>query len=110
VADKLKAEGYSVEVLDLRSIYPYDWQAIKNSVQKTGRVLFVNEDTDVTNFGEHLAYRVTTELFYHLMAAPKVLAGKNVPGIGLHPSLEDNSVPQKHEIESLVREICAEVP
>jgi 2-oxoisovalerate dehydrogenase E1 component beta subunit len=110
VADKLKAEGYSVEVIDLRSIYPYDWQAIKNSVQKTGRVLFVNEDTDVTNFGEHLAYRVTTELFYHLMAAPKVLAGKNVPGIGLHPSLEDNSVPQKHEIESLVREICAEVP
>ncbi|MCC2677501.1 MAG: 3-methyl-2-oxobutanoate dehydrogenase [Pseudobdellovibrio sp.] len=110
VADQLKAEGYSVEVIDLRSIYPYDWQAIKNSVLKTGRVLFVNEDTDVTNFGEHLCYRVTTELFYHLMAAPKVLAGKNVPGIGLHPHLEDNSVPQKHEIESLIREICAEVP
>lgn len=110
VADQLKSEGYSVEVIDLRSIYPYDWQAIKNSVLKTGRVLFVNEDTDVTNFGEHLSYRVTTELFYHLMAAPKVLAGKNVPGIGLHPNLEDNSVPQKHEIESLIREICAEVP
>jgi 2-oxoisovalerate dehydrogenase E1 component beta subunit len=44
------------------------------------------------------------------MAAPKVLAGKNVPGIGLHPSLEDNSVPQKHEIESHIRSICAEVP
>jgi len=110
VADQLKAEGFSVEVIDLRSIYPYDWQAIKNSVLKTGRVLFVNEDTDVTNFGEHLCYRVTTELFYHLLAAPKVLAGKNVPGIGLHPHLEDNSVPQKHEIESLIREICAEVP
>ena len=110
VADQLKNEGYSVEVIDLRSIYPYDWQAIKASVMKTGRVLFVNEDTEVTNFGEHLAYRVTTELFYHLMAAPKVLAGKNVPGIGLHPNLEDNSVPQKHEIEKLIREICAEVP
>jgi 2-oxoisovalerate dehydrogenase E1 component beta subunit len=110
VADQLKQEGYSVEVIDLRSIYPYDWQAIKASVLKTGRVLFVNEDTEVTNFGEHLAYRVTTELFYHLMAAPKVLAGKNVPGIGLHPHLEDNSVPQKHEIEKLIREICAEVP
>lgn len=110
VADQLKGEGYSVEVIDLRSIYPYDWQAIKNSVLKTGRALFVNEDTDVTNFAEHLTYRVTTELFYHLMAAPRVLAGKNVPGIGLHPNLEDNSVPQKHEIESLVREICAEVP
>ena len=110
VADQLKNEGYSVEVIDLRSIYPYDWQMIKASVEKTGRVLFVNEDTEVTNFGEHLSYRVTTELFYHLMAAPRVLAGKNVPGIGLHPNLEDSSVPQKHEIEKLIREICAEVP
>lgn len=110
VADQLKAEGYSVEVIDLRSIYPYDWQAIKNSVEKTGRVLFVNEDTEVTNFAEHLSYRVTKELFYHLLAAPRVLAGKNVPGIGLHPNLEDASVPQKSEIESLIREICAEVP
>lgn len=110
VADELKAEGYSVEVIDLRSIFPYDWQAIKTSVLKTGRVLFVNEDTEVTNFAEHLSYRVTTELFYHLMAAPRVLAGKNLPGIGLHPNLEDNSVPQKHEITTLIREICAEVP
>jgi 2-oxoisovalerate dehydrogenase E1 component beta subunit len=110
VADQLNSEGYSIEVIDLRSIYPYDWQMIKASVEKTGRVLFVNEDTEVTNFGEHLAYRATTELFYHLMAAPRVLAGKNVPGIGLHPNLEDSSVPQKHEIEKLIRDICSEVP
>lgn len=110
VADQLAAEGFSVEVIDLRSIYPYDWQMIKTSIQKTGRVLFVNEDTEVTNFGEHLAYRATTELFYELMAAPRVLAGKAVPGIGLHPNLEDASVPQKHEIEMLIRSICAEVP
>lgn len=110
VADYLKNEGYSVEVIDLRSIYPYDWSAIKSSVEKTGRVLFVNEDTEVTNFAEHLAYRVTKELFYNLMAPPRVLAGKHLPGIGLHPNLEDSSVPQKHEIEQLIREICAEVP
>ncbi|MBC7466739.1 MAG: alpha-ketoacid dehydrogenase subunit beta [Bdellovibrio sp.] len=110
VADLLKTEGYSAEVIDLRSIYPYDWQMIKTSIQKTGRVLFVNEDTEVTNFGEHLAYRATTELFFELMAPPRVLAGKAVPGIGLYPSLEDASVPQKHEIETLIRSICAEVP
>ncbi len=110
VADQLKHEDYSVEVIDLRSIYPYDWQLIKSSVLKTGRVLFVNEDTEVTNFCEHLSYRVTKELFYQLLAAPRVLAGKNLPGIGLHPNLEESSVPQKHEIYSLIREICAEVP
>lgn len=110
IADELKEQGISVEVIDLRSIYPYDWQMIKASIQKTGRVLFVNEDTEVTNFGEHLAYRATQELFYELMARPRVMAGKNLPGIGLHPNLEDNSIPQKHEIESLIREIIAEVP
>lgn len=110
VADQLAAEGVSVEVIDLRSIYPYDWDMIRDSVRKTGRVLFVNEDTDVTNFGEHLSYRVVQELFYELMARPRVLAGKNLPGIGLHASLEDASVPQKHEIENEIRAIIAEVP
>jgi 2-oxoisovalerate dehydrogenase E1 component beta subunit len=110
VADELREEGYSVEVIDLRSIYPYDWQMIKASVQKTGRVIFVNEDTEVTNFAEHLVYRVVQELFYSLLARPLVIAGKNLPGIGLHPNLEDASVPQKHEIAEAVRSVVAEVP
>jgi 2-oxoisovalerate dehydrogenase E1 component beta subunit len=109
VADDLRAErGIDIEVIDLRSLYPYDWQMIKASVQKTGRVLFVNEDTEVTNFGEHLAYRTTSELFYELLARPRVLAGKNLPGIGLHPNLEEATVPHlehiQHEIEALLEE------
>ncbi len=110
VADQLKSEGISIEVMDLRTLFPYDWQSIRQSVEKTKRVLFVNEDTEVTNFGEHLVYRCVQELFYHLLARPRVLAGKNVPGIGLHHNLEDASVPQKRDIEREVREILAEVP
>jgi 2-oxoisovalerate dehydrogenase E1 component beta subunit len=110
VADMLREEGASIEVIDLRSLYPYDWQMVKASVQKTGRVLFVNEDTEVTNFGEHLSYRVTTELFYELMARPRVLAGKNLPGIGLHPHLEENSVPHLEDILHETRELLAEIP
>lgn len=110
IADELKQQGVHVEVIDLRSIYPYDWQCIKSSIQKTGRVLFVNEDTEVTNFAEHLVYRCTQELFYELMARPRVLAGKNLPGIGLHPNLEDASVPQKHEILREVLDLVEEVP
>ncbi len=109
-ADELRGEGVDVEVIDLRSIYPYDWQAVRESVMKTGRVMFVNEDTEVTNFGEHLAYRATNELFYHLVARPRVLAGQNVPGIGLHPNYEDNSVPQLSDIVRELREMLAEVP
>lgn len=110
VADELSAKDISVEVIDLRSLYPYDWQMIYSSVKKTGRVLFLNEDTDVTNFGEHLSYRVTQELFYELLARPQVLAGKNLPGIGLHANLEDSSVPQKHELKSALENMVAEVP
>ena len=110
VADDLRAEGVSVEVIDLRSIYPYDWQMIKASVEKTGRVVFVNEDTEVTNFAEHLVYRTVRELFYSLLAPPRVIAGKNLPGIGLHPNLEDASVPQKHEIAQAVLEVAREIP
>jgi 2-oxoisovalerate dehydrogenase E1 component beta subunit len=110
VADDLAAGGISAEVIDLRSLYPYDWSMIRESVRKTGRVLFVNEDTEVTNFGEHLAYRVTQELFYELLARPRVLAGKNLPGIGLHPNLEEASVPHGHDIEVAIQEVMAEVP
>ncbi len=110
VASDLESEGTSAEVIDLRSIYPYDWQAIKASILKTKRVLFVNEDTEVTNFAEHLAYRCSQELFYDLYARPKVLAGKNLPGIGLHPDLEANSVPQYKDIWQASQEVIQEVP
>ena len=101
-AEMLSSEGLSIEVIDLRSIYPYDWQCIKESVRKTKRVLFVNEDTEVNNLGEHLSYRIINELFYEIHAPPRVLAGKNVPGIGLHPNLEENTVPN---VESVIHEI-----
>ncbi len=109
-ADQLREDNISVEVIDLRSIYPYDWQTVKASIEKTRKVLFVNEDTDVTNFGEHMAYRATQELFYHLDAPPRVLAGKNLPGIGLHPNLEEHSVPQLSDIAAAMRQVAAEVP
>ncbi len=111
VADQMKKDkGIELEVIDLRSLYPYDWQCIKSSIQKTKKVLFVNEDTEVTNFGEHLAYRATQELFYELLARPRVLAAKNVPGIGLHADLEENTVPQTNDIMEAALEVLNEIP
>ena len=88
----------SAELIDMRSLYPYDWSLIKQSIQKTKRVLFVNEDTDLANFGEHLAYRAMKEFFGVLLTAPRVLAGKNIPGIGLNPRLEEATVPTEENI------------
>ncbi len=109
-AEKLAGEGVDAEVIDLRTLWPYDWEAIKASVEKTGRVLFVNEDTEVTNFGEHLVRRVVEELFFKLLAPPKLLAGKFLPGIGLADPLEAASVPQPADIERAIAQLAATQP
>ncbi len=108
-ADEVAAEtGKRCDVLDLRSIFPYDWKALGTSVQKTGRLLIVNEDTEVTNFGEHLLRRVIDEHFYDLLVRPRLLAGKHVPGIGLNQVYEQNTVPQLPSVRSALRELLLE--
>jgi 2-oxoisovalerate dehydrogenase E1 component beta subunit len=108
-ADQLGQEaGLNFDVLDLRSIFPYDWKAISRSVLKTGRVLIVNEDTEVTNFGEHLLRRVIEEHFYDLLVRPRVLLGKHVPGIGLNQVYEQNSVPQLPSIKAALQAVATE--
>jgi len=105
-ADELAQENIEVEVIDLRSLFPYDWKALKESISRTNRVLFVNEDTEVTNFGEHLIRRTIDELFYELHAPPKLLAGANTPGVGLADNLETVSVPQKAGILRTLRDLA----
>lgn len=109
-AQELESEGIDTEVIDLRSLHPYDWDAIKASVQKTNRVLCVNEDTEITNFGEHLIRRIVEELFYELHAPPKLLAGGHLPGIGLADNLEMASVPQKDGIKRAIVELAQHEP
>ena len=107
-AKELHEEGISVEVIDMRTLWPYDWECISNSIRKTKRAIFVNEDTEVTNFGEHLLRRCVEDLFYELEARPRLLAGAFTPGIGLADSLEMASAPQLVNIRNLIREVVAE--
>lgn len=108
-ADELNRDlGHSFDVIDLRSIFPYDWNMISKSVAKTGRVLIVNEDTEVTNFGEHLLRRVVEDHYYDLLVRPRVLMGKHVPGIGMNQVYEMNTVPQRTHIRDTMRELAEE--
>jgi 2-oxoisovalerate dehydrogenase E1 component beta subunit len=108
-AEALAKEGIDVEVVDLRSLAPYDWETIKESVKKTHRVLFLNEDTEITNFGEHLLRRTVEELFYELYAPPGLLAGAHVPGVGLADALERASVPQLDGVITRLRQTAQHV-
>ncbi|MGF1468610.1 MAG: alpha-ketoacid dehydrogenase subunit beta [Sandaracinaceae bacterium] len=106
-ADALREEeGIGAEVIDLRSLHPYDWDAIAESVGKTGRALFVNEDTEVTNFGEHLIRKCCDEMFGELRVAPRLHAGEHVPGVGLAEALENASVPGLESTIAAIREIA----
>jgi 2-oxoisovalerate dehydrogenase E1 component beta subunit len=95
-------------VLDLRSLFPYDWRAISDSTLKTGRVLIVNEDTEVINLAEHLLRRIVDEHFYDLATRPRVLLGTHVPGIGLADAYEQNSVPRRATIQAAMLALATE--
>lgn len=108
-ADDLNREkGWTFDVIDLRSIFPYDWDKISQSLSKTGRLLVVNEDTEVTNFGEHLLRRAVDQHFYELAVRPRTLMGRHIPGIGMNQVYESNSVPQLGHVREAMRELAAE--
>ena len=108
-ADEVHAEsGHQVDVIDLRSIFPYDWSMISESIARTGRLLIVNEDTEVTNFGEHLLRRAIDDHFYDLVVRPRLLMGKHVPGVGLNQEYERQTVPQAAGIKQALAELVAE--
>ncbi|MFN7541555.1 MAG: thiamine pyrophosphate-dependent enzyme [Acidobacteriota bacterium] len=90
----------SVEVIDLRSLAPYDWNCIAESVRRTSRVLIAHEDVLSWGFGAELAARIADDLFADLDAPVARVAAKDT-WVAYNPLLEDAILPQ---VEDLVRE------
>lgn len=90
----------SVEVIDLRSLAPYDWNCIAESVRRTSRVLIAHEDVLSWGFGAELAARIADHLFADLDAPVARVAAKDT-WVAYNPLLEDAILPQ---VEDLVRE------
>src|SRR5215472_3022724 len=91
----------SIEIIDLRTLAPYDWIAIRASVEKTSRVLIAHEDTLSFGYGAESAARIADELFASL-DAPVRRVGALDTWVGYHPQLEAAILPQT---EKLVTEI-----
>jgi 2-oxoisovalerate dehydrogenase E1 component len=87
----------TIEVIDLRSLSPYDWSAIAASVQKTSRVMVVHEDTLSWGYGAEISARIASELFDHL-DAPVGRIGALDTWVGYHPTLEAEILPQVENI------------
>ena len=89
--------GKTIEILDLRTLQPYDWQAIADSVKKTSRVLVVHEDTISFGYGAEIAARVADELFDYL-DAPVRRVGALDTWVGYNPELENEILPQVDDL------------
>ncbi len=89
--------GAEVEVIDLRSLAPYDWDAIETSVKRTGRALVVYEDSLSFGYGAEIAARISDELFAYLDAPVRRVAGKDT-FVAYAPSLEEVILPQVDRI------------
>jgi 2-oxoisovalerate dehydrogenase E1 component len=92
-ARQAQAEGIEVEILDLRSLNPYDWNAIERTVRKTHRVIVAHEDTRSWGYGAELAARIADELFFELDAPVRRVAALDT-WVAYHPHLEDVILPQ----------------
>ena len=99
-----KEQGISVEIVDLRSLAPYDWDAIEESVKKTNRVLVAHEDSLSFGYGAEIAARISNELFEYLDAPVRRL-GATDTFVGYAPQLEDFILPQVEDVESAVSEL-----
>jgi len=92
-----REHGIEVEVIDLRTLNPYDWEAIANSVRKTSRVIVAYEDTLSWGYGAEIAARIADELFEDLDAPVKRIGAMDT-FVAYQPVLEDAILPQPERI------------
>ncbi|HKT48352.1 MAG TPA: dehydrogenase E1 component subunit alpha/beta [Candidatus Acidoferrales bacterium] len=103
-AAQLQREGLSAEIIDLRSLSPYDWEAIAATVSKTHRVIVAYEDMLSWGYGAEIAARIADELFDQLDAPVKRVAAMDT-FCAYQPKLEDVILPQTDHITAAVKQI-----
>jgi len=103
-AEQLSKEGISVEVIDVRSIVPFDKETVIKSVKKTGRVVIVDEDYDRCGFASWVSSIIADEAFEYLDAPIKRITTPNVP-IPFSPPLEQYILPDSKKIINTVKSI-----
>jgi 2-oxoisovalerate dehydrogenase E1 component len=105
-AAELGRDGVSVEVVDLRTLSPYDWEAIAQTVRKTSRVIVAYEDSRAWGYGAEIAARIGDELFHDLDAPVRRVAAADT-FCAYQPKLEDAILPQTADIVRAARELVA---
>jgi len=101
-----REKGIEVELIDLRTLSPYDWDAIATSVRKTSRVIIAHEDTLSWGYGGEIAARIADELFEDLDAPVKRIGAMDT-FVAYQPVLEDAILPQPDTVLKAITELHA---
>jgi 2-oxoisovalerate dehydrogenase E1 component len=102
-AHQAEKDNISAAVLDLRTIVPYDWEAVATHVKRTSRVIVAHEDQVMCGFGAEIAARIAGELFDCLDAPVRRVGALNVP-VAYSPDLEEAILPQTADVLKAIRE------
>jgi 2-oxoisovalerate dehydrogenase E1 component len=103
-AKQAEQQGVSVELIDLRSLQPYDWNAIVETVKKTGKVIVAHEDSLSFGYGAEIAARISDELFEFLDAPVRRVAATDT-FVAYAPQLEDIILPQVADVAKAIKEL-----
>lgn len=103
-AKRLEKQGISVELIDLRTLVPYDWERVAESVKKTNRVIVAHEDPISYGYGAEIAARISDELFEYL-DAPVRRVGATDTFVAYAPQVEDYILPQIEDVEKAAAEL-----
>jgi 2-oxoisovalerate dehydrogenase E1 component len=105
-AKQAEQDGTSVEIIDLRSLVPYDWETIAESVKRTNRVIVAHEDPLSFGYGAEIAARIAAELFEFLDAPVKRVCALDT-FVAYAPQLEDAILPQASDVAKAIAELKA---
>ncbi|MEM9391530.1 MAG: transketolase C-terminal domain-containing protein, partial [Bacteroidota bacterium] len=100
-----KEFGGRVEILDLRTLNPYDWEAVSAAVEKHNRVFILTEEPLLNSFAESLAGRIARECFEYLDAPIQTLGAANLPAIPLNVDLEKKMLPNAEKVKVTLAEL-----
>jgi len=104
-AGELAKDGTEVEILDLRTLIPWDRERVLESVQRCSKVLVLHEDTRTGGFGGEIAATIAEEAFEHLDAPVKRVAAPDTP-VPFSPVLEKAYIPQVEDVTAALRELA----
>ncbi|KOR83311.1 2-oxoisovalerate dehydrogenase [Bacillus sp. FJAT-22058] len=106
-AERLASDGISVHILDLRTIYPLDQEAIMEAASKTGKVLLITEDNKEGSIISEVSAIIAENCLFDLDAPIMRLAGPDVPAMPYSPSLEKSFMVNPEKVEKALRDLVA---